>query len=306
MGSSTLSALEIIPRGVEKCTYLYFNPINKSKTLRFLAFACVVAACAAQTKIDPKDAKILKEQRFNSGDGRTGSAFATEDGTTFREETDAEGNRVGQYSYIGDDGKVITVKYTAGKDGFRIIEVDHIRATGQDAAAFNPDFESPAAQEQPRQQVVQQVPQAAAAPVFNDYDEVEADPNFNPFINPHDPTHRDFAFNRNGADFAPKIPATQSRVPHSQSLVPDCADCAGVNPFVNPFDSSHGGLLAGHLAGQFAGAQQIPQLNPRVVPQQPARPVIVPTSTVSPARFFPPGQLKLNRFEDGFNFDFES
>merc|ERR1712088_939028 len=214
MGSSTLSALEIIPRGVEKCTYLYFNPINKSKMLRFLAFACVVAACAAQTKIDPKDAKILKEQRFNSGDGRTGSAFATEDGTIFREETDAEGNRVGQYSYIGDDGQVFTVKYTAGKDGFRIIEGDHIQATGQDAAAFNPDFESPL-DEQPRQVV--QVPQAAAAPVFNDYDEVEADPNRNPFINPHDPTHRDFAFNKKGAKFEPKNPAPASNPQQAQS-----------------------------------------------------------------------------------------
>jgi len=289
--------------------------------LRFLAIACVVAACTAQTKIDPKDAKILKEQRFNSGDGRTGSAFATEDGTIFREETDAEGNRVGQYSYIGDDGKVITVKYTAGKDGFRIIEGDHIRATGQDAAAFNPDFESPAAQEQPRQQVVQPViPQAAAAPVFNDYEEVEADPNFNPFINPHDPTHRDFAFNKNGADFQPKNPAPitnnaaqqqqQQFVPLDQSFVPNCADCGGVNPFVNPFDASHGGNLAGHLAGHQAGVpfvprQQVPAL--ARVPQQPARPVILPAAVREQAeRVFPPGQLTLSRFETGFNFDFES
>jgi len=278
--------------------------------LRFIAISCLVAVCAAQT-IDPKDAKILKEQRFNSGDGRAGSAFATEDGKIFREETNAQGERIGQYSYIDENGKTITVKYTAGKDGFRIIEGDHIRATGQQAAPFNPAEAAPAPAPAPVRAAAPIVqPQAIAAPVFNDYDEVEADPNRNPFVNPHDPTHRDFAFNRNGADFAPKNPATQSRVPHSQSLVPDCADCAGVNPFVNPFDSSHGGLLAGHLAGQFAGAQQIPQqipqLNPRVVPQQPARPVIVPTSTVSPARFFPPGQLKLNRFEDGFNFDFES
>merc|ERR1712072_1174872 len=201
--SSTLSALEIIPRGVEKC--IFFLILNKSKMLRFLAFACVVAACAAQTKIDSKDAKILKEQRFNSGDGRTGSAFATEDGTIFREETDAEGNRVGQYSYIGDDGKVITVKYTAGKDGFRIIEGDHIQATGQDSAPFNPDFESP--DEQPRQ-VVEQPRQVVRA---------QPDPNRNPFINPHDPTHRDFAFNKNGADFQPKNPTPTTNTQQAQS-----------------------------------------------------------------------------------------
>merc|ERR1711981_902913 len=309
--------LEIIPRGVEKC--IFFLILNKSKMLRFLAFACVVAACAAQTKIDSKDAKILKEQRFNSGDGRTGSAFATEDGTIFREETDAEGNRVGQYSYIGDDGKVITVKYTAGKDGFRIIEGDHIQATEQDSAPFNPDFESPAPlDEQPRQVVrAQPVPQAAAAPVFNDYEEVEADPNRNPFINPHDPTHRDFAFNKNGADFQPKNPtpttntqqAQSQFVPLDQSFVPNCADCGGGNPFVNPFDASHGGNLAGHLAGHQAGVpfvprQQVPAL--ARVPQQPARPVILPAAVNNAERVFPPGQLTLSRFETGFNFDFES
>merc|ERR1712036_96539 len=267
--------------------------------LRMVVFACMATALCYGQNIDPKDAKILKEQRFNAGDGRTGSAFATEDGQLFREETDAQGNRIGEYSYIGDNGKVFTVKYSAGKDGFRIIEGDHIRATGQEAAPFNPKFDQ-----------VAPVVAPVAAPVIRDYDyeEVVADPNRNPFINPHDPTHRDFAFNKNGADFEPAQPVAQVQQPQplSQSLVPDCADCAGVNPFVNPFDSSHGGLLAGHLAGAQQIPQQIPQLNPRVVPQQPARPVIVPTSTVSPARFFPPGQLKLNRFEDGFNFDFES
>jgi len=275
--------------------------------LRFLAFTCVVAACAAQT-IDPKDAKILKEQRFNSGDGRTGSAFATEDGKIFREETDADGNRIGQYSYIGDNGQTFTVKYVAGKDGFRIIEGDHIRATGQEAAPFNPEIAEPAPAA-PAPRVPAPEPQAVAAPVIRDYDyeEVEEDPNRNPFINPHDPTHRDFAFNRNGADFQPKNAQAQ-QVPLTQSLVPDCANCAGVNPFVNPFDASHGGLLAGHLAGaQFQAQPQIPQLNPRVAqPQQQIRPVIIPTTTAAPTRFFPPGQLKLNRFETGFNFDFES
>merc|ERR1719299_228968 len=110
------------------------------KTL--IVFACAFALCAAQN-VDPKLAKILKEQRFNAGDGRAGSAFATEDGTIFKEEADINGNRIGQYSYIGDDGKVISVKYVAGKDGFRIIEGDHIRATGQDAAPFNAEIAEP-------------------------------------------------------------------------------------------------------------------------------------------------------------------
>jgi len=273
--------------------------------LRMVVFACVATALCHGQNIDPKDAKILKEQRFNAGDGRAGAAFATEDGQLFREETNAQGERIGQYSYIGDNGEVFTVKYSAGKDGFRILEGDHIRATGQEAAAFNPNFEVQQNDPVTSAPIAPALAPALAPVAVRDYDYYEeiqeADPNRNPFINPHDPTHRDFAFNKNGGDFEPAQPAApraQPGVLHSASLVPDCADCAGVNPFINPFDASHGGQLAGHLAGHQAGFVA-PQ------PRQPAQPAFIAT-TPTPARFFPPGQLKLNRFETGFNFDFES
>lgn len=287
---------------------------------RLIVVTCVIAACSAQ--IDPKDAKILKEQRFNAGDGRAGTAFATEDGHVFREETDIDGNRVGEYSYIGENGQTYTVKYSAGKDGFRVLDGSHVPSNGQSAAAFDAqELEQPAApvqvaqpiQQQQQQQVVQQQPQ------IRDYDDVEEvqDPNFNPFVNPHDPTHRDFAFNKNGGDFAPKgsVPAGS----FNGNLVPNCADCSGVNPFVNPFDASHtqAGLLAGQQA--FTSAQNAPravappaprpQQQQQFVPvqqqQQQQVPVVRETTTTHP-RFFPPGELKLNRFETGFNFDFQS
>ena len=99
--------------------------------------SCLVAAASSQF-VDPQNAKILKEQRFDAGDGRFGSAFAQEDGTVFREETTADGERIGQYSYIDENGQTITVRYTAGKDGFRILEGDHIPtgANGQNSAPF--------------------------------------------------------------------------------------------------------------------------------------------------------------------------
>ena len=102
-----------------------------------IVLTSLAALCAAQ--VDPKNAKILKEQRFNAGDGRNGAAFATEDGVVFREETDIDGNRIGQYSYTDVDGKTFTVKYIAGKDGFRILDGSHIPATGQEAAPFVAD-----------------------------------------------------------------------------------------------------------------------------------------------------------------------
>merc|ERR1719507_831732 len=73
------------------------------------------------------------------------------------------------------------------------------------------------------------------------------------------------------------------------------------------FDASH--QQAGLLAGHQAGVQQVraPVQQPRF--QQPAQPVQQAFSfqtTPPPRNFFPPGQLKLNRFESGFNFDFSS
>jgi len=267
---------------------------------KLVTVSCFVAAACGQL-VDPKDAKILKEQRFDAGDGRFGSAFAQEDGTVFREETGADGERVGQYSYIGLDGKTITVRYTAGKDGFRILEGAHIPtgATGQNSAPFLAEA-APAPVAAPVAAPVQQV--AVPQTVDYDYDYEPVDPNFNPFINPHDPTHRDFRFNTNGANFAPRTaPAQQNFV----NAVPPCADCAGVNPFVNPFDASHqqAGLLAGHLAGVQTVQRQQPrqQVRQQVLPVQP-----VQATTQTAPRFFPPGNLKLNRFESGFNFDFSS
>jgi len=287
--------------------------------LKFVVATCLASAAAGQF-VDPQNAKILKEQRFNAGDGRFGSAYAQEDGSVFREETTADGERVGQYSYIGDDGKTITVRYTAGKDGFRILEGAHVPngANGLNSAAFDPaQAVVQAAAPVPTQAPARFVPAAPAnpapvsAPLDYDYVDVPVDPNFNPFINPHDPTHRDFQFNTNGAKFAPQSSGAVTN--QFLASVPNCANCAGVNPFVNPFDASHtnAGLLAGHQAGFQARqpAQPVQQaVQPAFRPQQPRQPALSTfiTTTPAPKRFFPPGQLKLNRFETGFNFDFAS
>merc|ERR1712105_48687 len=130
MGSA-LSAPELTARSVGRLH------CEHSVMFKFVLASCLAAASLAQY-VDPEKAKILKEQRFNAGDGRFGAAYAQEDGTVYREETGADGERVGQYSYIDNAGKTITVRYTAGKDGFRILEGDHVPlgATGQNSAAY--------------------------------------------------------------------------------------------------------------------------------------------------------------------------
>merc|ERR1712128_226457 len=176
--------------------------VEDCEMYKIVAASCLVAAACGQF-VEPQNAKILKEQGFNAGDGRHVSAFAQEDGTVFREETTADGERIGQYSYIDNDGKTITVRYTAGKDGFRILEGAHVPtgATGQESAAFVAKAPAPVAPVQVAAPVRQAAP--VQQPIDYDYVDAPVDPNFNPFINPHDPTHRDFQFNRNGANFGP-------------------------------------------------------------------------------------------------------
>merc|ERR1711892_316833 len=178
---------------------------------------------------DSSLARILQEQRFNMGDGKFGSAFAQEDGHAFKEESSGNNERIGQYSYIDDTGKTITVKYSAGVNGFRILEGDHIPSGGQTAAqaVLKNDIGEPKEYE------------------YEYYDDAVPE---SPFVNPHDPSHQ--------------LPMLKA------------------------------GDLAGHLA------QRVFTTPHPLAPGQ--------TTTPGPTRFFPKGQIKLDRFPAGFNFQFQS
>lgn len=83
-----------------------------------LVSACVaIVASQQQYHQNPQTAAIISEQRYQTGDGQFGAAYTQEDGTDFKEETDADGTRHGSYSYIDPTGQKRTVSYTAGKNG---------------------------------------------------------------------------------------------------------------------------------------------------------------------------------------------
>lgn len=89
--------------------------VHSAQALVVCAFVAV--AYGQNQYVDPKTAAIISEQRYLSGDGKFGAAYTQEDGTDFKEETDADGTRHGSYSYIDPNGQKRTVSYTAGKDG---------------------------------------------------------------------------------------------------------------------------------------------------------------------------------------------
>ena len=131
-----------------------------------LSVAFSFALASAQR--DSSNARILQEQRYIAAGWRFGSAFAQDDGLVFREESTGNNNRIGEYSYIGDDGQTYTVRYSAGVDGFRILSGDHIPSGGQNSA----QRQSPVEEEE------------------YDYQYYDDSPQQSVFVNPHDPSHR--------------------------------------------------------------------------------------------------------------------
>merc|ERR1712038_1596749 len=101
----------------------------------FSALICSAYGAPQGFNGDPSMAKIIQEQRFNTGKGRFGHATQQEDGVIIKEESTGNNQRVGEYQYVGDDGKLYTVRWEAGVNGFRILNGDHIPSGGQTAAA---------------------------------------------------------------------------------------------------------------------------------------------------------------------------
>merc|ERR1712029_878835 len=281
---------------------------EKQKMFKLIIASCLSASVLGQN-IDAKNAKILKEQRFDAGDGRFGAAFAQEDGTVFREETTADGERIGQYSYIDQDGKTITVRYSAGKDGFRILEGSHIPegATGLQSAPFDPEIaaaeqlpEQPAAapvRQQPAQVRQRPAPvRQQQAPVRQQQQfqpqtvpQSQQTGDFNPFINPADSSHLNFQLNTNAArqQFAPQPRQQQQVVPNPNS-VPACPNCEGVNPFINPADSSHSQLFTSRQQQPLQPAFSTQQQQPASTFRQPASTFIPQQQQQQPAQQTPP------------------
>lgn len=87
---------------------------------------------------------ILMHKQALQEDGGFNFAFAGDNGIKQGETIHPDGNRIGAYSYVDPNGETISVKYSAGKDGFKILEGDHLpRAPLVPAASSNSKYSHP-------------------------------------------------------------------------------------------------------------------------------------------------------------------
>lgn len=241
---------------------------------RFILISTLLVAASAQYNggynRDPKTAAILSEQRYLSGDGKFGSAYDQEDGTNFKEETDADGNRRGSYSYVDPSGQRRTVSYVAGKNGFQA-SGDHLPVAPAAPAHAAPQQQSQY-QEQPR---YQQQAQPQYQPQFSSSGQSYDNHGYND--GQYDPRWNDPSFSQQNSPRKSSAPAPA--------------------PAPAPVHNYHHQPAPAPVAP----AQQYNNYNHApAAPQQQHQ----DWTTQAPHRFQPPGKLELNRTPDGFSYSF--
>ncbi|XP_055676537.1 activating signal cointegrator 1 complex subunit 2 homolog isoform X1 [Lutzomyia longipalpis] len=239
--------------------------------LKFAIFFALALVASAQHGYhnNPQTAAIISEQRYLSGDGKFGAAYTQEDGIDFKEETDADGNRHGSYSYIDPTGQKRTISYTAGKDGFRA-SGDHLPV-----APAAPPQHAPQPHYQPQPQYQPQPytqPQQYHSARSDDYDDGSYDPRYN-----------DPSFGQSGNFHqAPQAPVHHHH--HAPAAVP-----------THPPLPTHPPSVQQQIQHAHQFHQSLPQHH-----QQPSN----YHTTPPPHRFQPPGKLSLNRTPDGYSYSF--
>ena len=78
--------------------------------------------------------QILSHKQALNHDGNFKYLFTSENGLAQGESIAPDGSRNGGYSYVDPTGRKISVKYTAGKEGFKILEADHLPKAPQPLA----------------------------------------------------------------------------------------------------------------------------------------------------------------------------
>ncbi|CAK1582735.1 unnamed protein product [Parnassius mnemosyne] len=270
---------------------------------RLMVFAFVIGAVVCQQEGgrrvpkyagDPKTAAIIQEARYLSGNGAFGAAYQQEDGIDFKEETDAEGNRRGSYSYIDPSGERKTVSYVAGKNGF-MATGDHI-PTAPLPVAPTPGYEPDPRYNSPNYKA----PQYSAS---QQYTAPAAPRNYGGKPNVDDGQYYPELYEQEN-NVAPQPqyqPQPKYQAPQQQYQISQPQYQA---PQQQQQPQSHfqaNTIYPGVQQAQYSGlsSQQYSAPHQAQNIQQYYEPTTPP-----PTRFFPPGKFSLNRAPDGYTYSF--
>ena len=70
---------------------------------------------------------VKKDKTSQTSAASRSFSFQTEsEDQQFSEQADSEGERIGSYSYLSPEGDKITVRYSAGKNGFVILNPEEV------------------------------------------------------------------------------------------------------------------------------------------------------------------------------------
>lgn len=193
---------------------------------------------------------ILMHKQALAQDGSFNYAFAADNGLQQGESISPDGTRRGSYSYVDPNGKKISVKYTAGKDGFRVLEGDHLpRAPVPVAAAPAPVPQGALSSRQPHYQAVPSYPSTGyqgagtnavfrgqeGSPYYKVHDEYESRPSYS---------------NSYQATAPASFPAAEQRRPRPISSQPS-AHYSNAQPDAEGRQEPH--TFGGGYAFQFSG-----------------------------------------------------
>lgn len=249
---------------------------------------------------DPKTAAIVQEARYLSGNGAFGAAYQQEDGINFKEETDAEGNRKGSYSYIDPSGQRKTVNYIAGKNGFQAVG-DHIPTAPQSIAPTpgytpdprynSPDYKAPQQYSAPQQYTAPEAPRNYGGKPNEDdgqyYPELYEKENYVAPQQQYQPQPQ----YQPEPQYQPQ-PRYQPQQSYQQPQ----------QSYQQPQQSYQtNNIYPGTQQAEYSGLQS--QQYTAAIQPQASQQYYEPT-TPTPTRFFPPGKFSLNRAPDGYTYSF--
>ncbi|XP_053623275.1 general transcriptional corepressor trfA-like isoform X2 [Plodia interpunctella] len=99
-----------------------------------------------------RQAAIIHHKQALSSEGSFQYEYASENGLAAREQIRPDGSRRGRYQYRDPRGQLVSVLYSAGREGFQILEGSHLPKQPEPIPPLNQDQHHVQAYEQQKQQ----------------------------------------------------------------------------------------------------------------------------------------------------------